>query len=524
MALRDWPDFIGSAYVSTSAYAAVERCENLYLEAIEVPEEKKTRKVLYPRPACGAFGTSPSLFPTRCRGLLAFGGTVYGVNGSVFYSVSASGVQKNLGTVIDDGNPVTMCANSQATAGGGQVAIASGGQLYIYNAGSFAQIPLSGDFFGAASVTFLDGYFIVLTPKSSQFQISALNDGTTWSGADVAILEGQADGIQNLIADKEYLYLIGGGGGGGRTELWYNSGNVLFPFSIESGAFMELGIGPVYSLCQGDPERSTNAAFWVGQSARGGLSAWKVVGLTPQRISTHPIEQEWASYSSTADCISYTFLWRGHMFVRYIFPTAQKKLSNGNLGTRVGYGWQYDATASADLGYPSWSTYNFTDANGAQWAPLERAHCYQYGLHIVGSGGQEGAPGVLYQLTDPKTTLPYYDAGSFPILRRRTCPHLFNSNKRDIYNLLDIGMEVGVGLDSGVQGSNPQVMAQMSGDGGNTFGTQRQMSLGQIGQYQTLLRFRRWGYARDCVYDIQVSDPVFSAITNAEIDVTPGNS
>jgi len=109
-----------------------------------------------------------------------------------------------------------MCANSPATYNGnGQIAIASGGNLYIYSGGVFSLIPNDGvNFFGASSVTFLDGYFIVVTPNSSQFQISALNDGTTWSSADVAILEGQADGLVNAISDKEYLYLIGGGGGG----------------------------------------------------------------------------------------------------------------------------------------------------------------------------------------------------------------------------------------------------------------------------------------------------------------------
>lgn len=515
-----WPDLVGSAYASESKYSAIERCENWYTEVIEVVEEKKTRKVLYPRPALGSFGTSPAQVPGRARGMLAFNHQIYGVNGTSFYALASNGAQAVFGTVVDDGNPVTMCANSPATfSGNGQVAIASGGNLYIYSGGVFSLVPNDGvNFFGASSVTFLDGYFIVSTPNSSQFQISALNDGLTWDGADVAILEGQADGLVNLISDKEYLYLIGGGGGGGRTELWYNSGNALFPFQIEQGAFMEVGIGPMYSLCQGDPESSTNSVYWVGQSARGGGSAWKVVGLNPQRISTYAVETQWAKYSTISDCICYSFRWQGHMFVRYIFPTADKT-------------WQYDATASAQLGYSCWSVVTFTDGDGNQHATLERCHAYQYGLHVVSSGGAEGAPGVAYQMVRADSGAPYYDADNpgadfvgFPILRRRTCPHLFNSNKRDIYNMLDLGMEFGAGLDGDVQGSDPQVMVMMSRDGGNTFGTQRTHSMGKLGEYAELIRFYRWGYARDCVFDIQVSDPVFSTITNGEIDVTAGSN
>jgi len=140
----------------------------------------------------------------------------------------------------------------------------------------------------------------------------------------------------------------------------------------------------MYSLCQGDPETSTNCVYWVGQSARGGGSAWKVVGLNPQRISTYAVEWQWAQYSTISDCICYSFRWQGHMFVRYIFPKADKS-------------WQYDATASSQLGYPAGARL----PHGQPWEPactLERCHAYQYGLHIVTSGGAEGAPGVAYQM------------------------------------------------------------------------------------------------------------------------------
>ena len=208
------------------------------------------------------------------------------------------------------------------------------------------------------------------------------------------------------------------------------------------------------------------------------------------------------------------------MFVRCIFPTADKA-------------WQYDATASLQLGYPCWCTITFTDANGLQHATIERSCAFAWGRHIIGSGGAEGTPGAFYQMVDPSETAfqsnTYYGdciGGStvpaglqgFPILRRRTSPHIFNSNKRTIYNMLDLGMLYGRSLNFGF----PQVMVSFSTDGGNTFGTQRTMSMGNIGQYAALIRFRRFGYARDAVFDIQVADPVFACITNAELDVTVG--
>jgi len=71
---------------------AIERCQNWYLEVVEVVEEKKTRKVLYPRPALASFGQSPAQVPGRARGLLAFNNFIYGVNGTTFlFSLTPAG-------------------------------------------------------------------------------------------------------------------------------------------------------------------------------------------------------------------------------------------------------------------------------------------------------------------------------------------------------------------------------------------------------------------------------------------------
>ena len=150
MPVIEWPDLIGGSYRSSSEYAAVERCENWYVEAIEVPEEKKTRKVLYPRPATVIYGASPGQCPGRDRGSLAYNSLIYFVHGTTFGVLYQNGVATSLGTVADDGNPAVLSANNPATNNGGQVAVAAGGNLYVYSGGIFAQIPNDGiNFLGA---------------------------------------------------------------------------------------------------------------------------------------------------------------------------------------------------------------------------------------------------------------------------------------------------------------------------------------------------------------------------------------
>jgi len=380
--------------------------------------------------------------------------------------------------VADDGAPVFMTANGVTTINQ-QIFIVSGGQGYIYvpATGVFTALSSVPGFQGGQGATFLDDYFISLIPGTNGFQISGINDGTAWDPSDVAYTQGQSDTLVNLIADREYLWLFGGR----RSEIWYNQGGQFFPFAIQPGAFLEVGLQASASLVQAD-----NSLFWIGQDKRGGLSAWRANGLVPTRVSNHAVEWAWSQYTTVNDCVAYSFQWRGHIFIRFIFPTAKAA-------------WTYDCVASRLLGYAVWHENTFTDGNGIPQAPIERSHAYFQGVHVVGSGGIDGFPGTLYQFTDatiipenpvillrlsrdggktygPEYQLPvgkigeyskrviknllgaardlvvevtcvdYGDAnGVFPITRKRVCPHLFSENHLVYYSRLEIEVQKGIG-------------------------------------------------------------------------------
>jgi hypothetical protein len=75
-------------------------------------------------------------------------------------------------------------------------------------------------------------------------------------------------------------------------------------------------------------------------------------------------------------------------------------------------------------------------------------------------------------------------------------------------------METGVGLQSG-QGSNPQIMLQVSRDYGRTFGNERWTSIGAVGQYiGPRPTWRRIGAGRDFVFKWKMTDPVPFVINN----------
>jgi hypothetical protein len=68
-------------------------------------------------------------------------------------------------------------------------------------------------------------------------------------------------------------------------------------------------------------------------------------------------------------------------------------------------------------------------------------------------------------------------------------------------------MEAGVGLVSG-QGSDPQIMMQISRDGGHAWGAEVWASLGAIGQYRARAIWNRLGRSRDWLFKFRVTDPI----------------
>ena len=146
----------------------------------------------------------------------------------------------------------------------------------------------AGDPLDGVSGGFLDGYFIVNrvpNPGGSpdlgtQFNISALYDGTSWNPLDFGIKEGYADYINSVLCDHEELWLFGKE----TTEVWTDVGVTLdasgvasFPFQRVQGAFIHDGSVATYAPCSvgsytcwlgGSPTGQTGRISSPGVSAR----------------------------------------------------------------------------------------------------------------------------------------------------------------------------------------------------------------------------------------------------------------
>lgn len=67
-------------------------------------------------------------------------------------------------------------------------------------------------------------------------------------------------------------------------------------------------------------------------------------------------------------------------------------------------------------------------------------------------------------------------------------------------------------------GLDPQIILQCSNDGGETWGPEKQASLGKLGNYRALPRWRQLGRSNNRCFRVICSEPVQVAIISADLD------
>jgi hypothetical protein len=88
-------------------------------------------------------------------------------------------------------------------------------------------------------------------------------------------------------------------------------------------------------------------------------------------------------------------------------------------------------------------------------------------------------------------------------------------------------MQVGVGAlqtAEAVEIDDPQIILSWSDDGGLTWSNEYAISMGPMGAFKTLVRWRRLGRSRQRVYRVKVTDPVQVTLYNAYLQVEGGTS
>lgn len=420
-------------------------------------------------------------------------GFAIGANGpnNFFYEVHADGSVTNYAVTTPTSGTLALAGDTrpQMEASQTQILILSGGVGYCFDLRSnvLSLITAAGFPAGAVKAGYLDGYGIVLEPSSQTFAISGLNDFTSWDALDFGDAEGEPGNVTTFVVDHRQIWFLANTHG----EVYYNSGDANFPITRLEGAFMEQGCSAIDSAFKCD-----NTIFWKGGNRDGQNIFWRANGYTPQRISTYAIEALVDSYCHTADCRGYCYQEGGHTFARWDFPSAY-----GGRGATILY----------DVGEQLWHERGWWDSSlGDYRADLARCHMFVFGKHLVG----DYRSGNIYV-----QSMEYATDNGAPIRRYRSAPDLANGGKWTFYGEFRLLTSVGIGLDGGViPGTDPQIILQISNDGGKTWSSERARSLGKIGEYRTLVRWTPNGRSNNRAFRVVCSEPVRETLIAADFD------
>ncbi|UOF78616.1 phage stabilization protein [Bacteriophage sp.] len=468
--------FVGPSYSARVKNLDAQQCINLYPEM--AGPNSKTVAALIGTPGLSLWTT---LAGGGIRGTLRFSATlsvvVCGLN---VYTVTDAGVSTLRGTIDGGTAPVSMATNGQV------VMIVTGPSGFALNpiTGSLTQIT-DAAFTGADRVDFLDGYFVFNKPGTGQFQITGLYT-TAIDPLDFATAEVSPDLLVSLIVDHRELWLFGENS----TEVYFDSGNVDFPFERIQGAFIEQGCAAKNSVAKMD-----NRVFWLTADDRGQGMVMSAVGYQPQRVSDHALEYAIGQMSVISDAMAYTYQQEGHAFYVLTFPTANQT-------------WVLDASTN-QWHQRAWRNPTDNSLN------RHRSNCHMafIGENIVG----DWQTGNLYKLD-----LDVFTDNGDPIARVRACPHVSDPDYRwQVFDALQVDMQTGVGLTTG-QGSDPKAMLQWSTDGGYSWSSELWAPIGKIGERRTRVMWRRLGRSRDRVFKVTITDPVRVAIVGASVRFRTG--
>lgn len=224
----------------------------------------------YFRPADGivGLGTGPGID----RGGIEWNNLLYRVMGTKLVSISSLNVVTVIGDVGGTGQ-VTFDYSFD------YLAIASGGNLFLYRPSTGLQQVTDPDISTVVDVVWVDGYFmttdgqyLIVTELNNPFAVNPLKYGSS---------EADPDPVVALLKVRNEVYALNRH----TIEVFDNVGGSLFPFQRVEGAQVQRGVIGTHACCA-----FMESIAFVGGGRNEAPAVWLIAGSNAQKISTREID------------------------------------------------------------------------------------------------------------------------------------------------------------------------------------------------------------------------------------------
>ncbi|MFQ5661528.1 MAG: hypothetical protein ACE5GZ_14015 [Gammaproteobacteria bacterium] len=397
-----------------------------------------------------------------------FNSKAYFVSGPELMSLDTNDVVVSVGTLNTNAGEWVDFA-----VGRTYIMLVDGTDGYTYDGTTFATIT-DADFPSAPThCTYLDGFFIVNNTNSDQVNISTNENPTAWSALEFTTADANPDQVLALHSTYRDLYLIGEI----TTQVYYNSGNLDFPFDLYPQGVLEWGTAAPASVT-----KAKGIIFMLGQADDGTVSPVMMQGFSVVKLFNQDQLDELQSMTTLSDAEGFAYHQNGNTFYQLTFPTENKTFVYHVEQNMV------HKRQSFDIG-----------------RHRGRGHGVFNNRHLIGD--YQAGQIYYYDLTN-------YTENGNTIERIRKTAITHSLHRRITIFELEIEFDPGIGLLSG-QGSDPQARLSYSPDGGRTYSDPLFRSIGKVGDYQARAIFEKLGTQRQFNFDIRVSDPVPVTIIDA---------
>ena len=471
----------GERKQSLKAAADSEYTMNLYRARKKIPDDFGRFK-MHRSPGLLAFA-QPSGGVGTSRGSLELNDTLFQVIDATLYQITPNGsTLATFGPIANDGLPVQMAADPDT------LVIVGANVLHALNAGVLSR-PAMPAGVTPIGICFLKNYFVLLSSSLRQFYFS--DDGLIWNPADVQTAEADANNLLAITTHNEELWICGNR----ITQVFAVGTDPNTPFIQRDGAVIPYGIRARASL-----RRLGDSLIWLNRDRDSEDEIVKVSGYAEQVISDAAVTNAIRQYSKTAtidDAIGWTYGLNNQEFYCISFPSAR-----GGLGAT----WQYNATLE------EWGEIGSWNATTGLFERHRANTCLSaFGKLLIG----DHTNGKIYEMSPDV----YDDDGGVARWLWRT-PRLGNNGQRVTYNQLEVFGDWGVGLSTGAaEDMDPQMIIRWSNNGGKTFQSERQRSMGLLGTYDRRVTVNQCATGRDRVFEFSSSARTFLGINGVGLDV-----
>ena len=464
--------FLGGGLQGKSRTVTAQRKLNIYLE--HRPDgEKGVKVVAYGTPGLKLLFTIASPV-TQIRAIMGTPDSLYVVSGFTFSKIAPNGTTQFSSSINTAAGHVEMAYSPT------QVVVADGANGYLFNGSTLVTIGAAFPN-GANSITFVAGYFVAAQPGTQTFWVSNVFDGSTWNALAFAAASQKSDNISAVDNLSGILVIFSLA----HMEFWQNVGATPEPFAPIQSASNQWGLAAISSRAHID-----ESIFFLGQSEGGQVQVCQLTGYVVKVVSTGDVDSVINKFTTVNDAVGLAYQIDEHKFYQLTFPSEDRTLV-------------YDS-----------STGIWGESQTGHTTKYATRHMANLSTLFAGKRVVSDSVSANIYLFDPDT---YTDNGK-TIERELISRHAIDGYNEFTIDEIFLDVEVGVGLVSG-QGSNPQMMMQVSRDDGKTDETEQWVPTGAMGNYQVRALWRRQGSARTFTIKHRYTEPTKFVIVNSAISV-----